>query len=199
MATLSHPSLSDLENRDEFIGRHLSLNVADINAMLTEVGAESLDDLTAQIVPKSILREPFLQMDDAIPEAEALANLKALADQNQVFKSFIGMGYHDTRLPNVITRNVLENPGWYTAYTPYQPEIAQGRLEALLNYQQMIIDLTGMELANASLLDEATAAAEAMALIKRQVRKNKSNVFFVDELCLPQTIDVLKTRADGFG
>ncbi|MGK0443917.1 MAG: glycine dehydrogenase [Bermanella sp.] len=199
MATLSHPSLSELENRNEFIGRHLSLNVADINAMLAEVGADSLDDLTAQIVPKSILREPFLQMDDAIPEAEALANLKALADQNQVFKSFIGMGYHDTRLPNVITRNVLENPGWYTAYTPYQPEIAQGRLEALLNYQQMIIDLTGMELANASLLDEATAAAEAMALIKRQVRKNKSNVFFVDELCLPQTIDVLKTRADGFG
>lgn len=199
MATLSQSSLSDLENRNEFIGRHLSLNVADINAMLAEVGAESLDDLTAQIVPKSILREPFLQMDDAVPEAEALANLKALADQNKVYKSFIGMGYHDTRLPNVITRNVLENPGWYTAYTPYQPEIAQGRLEALLNYQQMVIDLTGMELANASLLDEATAAAEAMALIKRQVRKNKSNVFFVDELCLPQTIDVLKTRADGFG
>ena len=199
MATQSHSSLSELENRNEFLGRHLSLNVADINAMLSEVGAESLDDLTAQIVPKSILREPFLQMDDAIPEAEALANLKALADQNKVYKSFIGMGYHDTRLPNVITRNVLENPGWYTAYTPYQPEIAQGRLEALLNYQQMIIDLTGMELANASLLDEATAAAEAMALIKRQVRKNKSNVFFVDELCLPQTIDVLKTRADGFG
>jgi glycine dehydrogenase len=196
---LSHPSLSELENRNEFIGRHLSLNVADINAMLAEVGADSLDDLTSQIVPKSILREPFLQMDDAVPEAEALANLKALADQNKVYTSFIGMGYHDTRLPNVITRNVLENPGWYTAYTPYQPEIAQGRLEALLNYQQMIIDLTGMELANASLLDEATAAAEAMALIKRQVRKNKSNVFFVDELCLPQTIDVLKTRADGFG
>ncbi|GAA6134942.1 aminomethyl-transferring glycine dehydrogenase [Oceaniserpentilla sp. 4NH20-0058] len=199
MATLSQSSLSELENRNEFIGRHLSLDVADINAMLSEVGADSLDDLTAQIVPKSILREPFLQMADAVPEAEALANLKALADQNKVYKSFIGMGYHDTRLPNVITRNVLENPGWYTAYTPYQPEIAQGRLEALLNYQQMVIDLTGMELANASLLDEATAAAEAMALIKRQVRKNKSNVFFVDELCLPQTIDVLKTRADGFG
>ncbi|NVK38754.1 MAG: aminomethyl-transferring glycine dehydrogenase [Gammaproteobacteria bacterium] len=196
---MSNTRLSDLENRNEFIGRHLSLNVADVNAMLAEVGADSLDDLTAQIVPKSILREPFLEMNDAVPEAEALANLKALADQNKVFKSFIGMGYHDTRLPNVIVRNVLENPGWYTAYTPYQPEIAQGRLEALLNYQHMIIELTGMELANASLLDEATAAAEAMALIKRQVRKNKSNVFFVDELCLPQTIDVLKTRADGFG
>ena len=199
MTTLSRSNLSELENRDEFIGRHLSLNISDINAMLSEVGAESLDDLTQQIVPESILREPFLQMGDAIPEAEALANLKALADENQVFKSYIGMGYHDTSLPNVIVRNVLENPGWYTAYTPYQPEIAQGRLEALLNYQQMVIDMTGMELANASLLDEATAAAEAMALIKRQVRKNKSNVFFVDELCLPQTIDVLKTRAEGFG
>jgi glycine dehydrogenase len=192
-------TLSELENRDEFIGRHLSLNTSDINAMLSEVNADSLDDLTQQIVPESILREPFLQMGDAIPESEALANLKALADQNKVFKSYIGMGYHGTTLPNVITRNVLENPGWYTAYTPYQPEIAQGRLESLLNYQQMVIDMTGMELANASLLDEATAAAEAMALIKRQVRKNKSNVFFVDELCLPQTIDVLKTRADGFG
>lgn len=199
MATLSRSTLSELENRDEFIGRHLSLNIRDINAMLSEVNADSLDDLTAQIVPESILREPFLQMGDAIPESEALANLKALADQNKVFKSYIGMGYHCTTLPNVITRNVLENPGWYTAYTPYQPEIAQGRLESLLNYQQMVIDMTGMELANASLLDEATAAAEAMALIKRQVRKNKSNVFFVDELCLPQTIDVLKTRADGFG
>jgi len=192
-------TLSELENRDEFIGRHLSLNTGDIDAMLSEVNADSLDDLTQQIVPESILREPFLQMGDAIPESEALANLKALADQNKVFKSYIGMGYHGTTLPNVITRNVLENPGWYTAYTPYQPEIAQGRLESLLNYQQMVIDMTGMELANASLLDEATAAAEAMALIKRQVRKNKSNVFFVDELCLPQTIDVLKTRADGFG
>ena len=199
MATLSRSTLSELENRDEFIGRHLSLNIRDINAMLSEVNANSLDDLTAQIVPESILREPFLQMGDAIPESKALANLKALADQNKVFKSYIGMGYHCTTLPNVITRNVLENPGWYTAYTPYQPEIAQGRLESLLNYQQMVIDMTGMELANASLLDEATAAAEAMALIKRQVRKNKSNVFFVDELCLPQTIDVLKTRADGFG
>jgi len=196
---MSKPTLSQLENRDEFIGRHLNLNISDINAMLSEVGAESLDDLTQQIVPKSILREPFLQMGDAIPEREALANLKALADQNKVFTSYIGMGYHDTTLPNVILRNVMENPGWYTAYTPYQPEIAQGRLEALLNYQQMVIDMTGMELANASLLDEATAAAEAMALIKRQVRKNKSNVFFVDDKVLPQTIDVLKTRADGFG
>ena len=133
---MSKPTLSQLENRDEFIGRHLNLNISDINAMLSEVGAESLDDLTQQIVPKSILREPFLQMGDAIPEREALANLKALADQNKVFTSYIGMGYHDTTLPNVILRNVMENPGWYTAYTPYQPEIAQGRLEALLNYNK---------------------------------------------------------------
>ncbi|WP_396587165.1 aminomethyl-transferring glycine dehydrogenase [Bermanella sp. R86510] len=193
------PTLAELENRDEFINRHISDDQTDLQAMLDTVGADSLDDLTQQIVPPSILREPFLQMGDAIPEREALANLKAIASKNKVYTSYIGMGYHDTTLPNVIVRNVLENPGWYTAYTPYQPEIAQGRLEALLNYQQMIIDLTGMELANASLLDEATAAAEAMALIKRQVRKNKSNVFFVDEMCMPQTIDVLKTRADGFG
>ena len=196
---MSKATLSQLENRDEFIQRHLGSNVADVNAMLSDVGASSLDDLTAQIVPGSILREPFLQMGDAIPEREALASLKALASENQVFTSYIGMGYHETTLPNVILRNVLENPGWYTAYTPYQPEIAQGRLESLLNYQQMVIDMTGMELANASLLDEATAAAEAMALMKRVVRKNKSNVFFVDENVLPQTIDVLKTRAEGFG
>lgn len=196
---MSKATLSQLENRDEFIARHLGSNVADVNAMLAEVGASSLEDLTQQIVPKSILREPFLSMGDAIPEREALSDLKALASENQVFTSYIGMGYHETTLPNVILRNVLENPGWYTAYTPYQPEIAQGRLESLLNYQQMVIDMTGMELANASLLDEATAAAEAMALMKRVVRKNKSNVFFVDENVLPQTIDVLRTRAEGFG
>ncbi len=196
---MSKETLSQLENRDEFIGRHLSTQQAHIDSMLQVVGAESLDDLTAQIVPSAILREPFLQMGDALPERAALANLKDMVSENQLFTSYIGMGYHDTSLPNVIVRNVLENPGWYTAYTPYQPEIAQGRLEAILNFQHMVIDMTGMELANASLLDEATAAAEAMALIKRQVRKNKSNVFFVDELCLPQTIDVLKTRATGFG
>ncbi len=196
---MSKPTLSQLENRNEFIERHLSTDESDVQAMLSEVGADSLENLAEQIVPKSILRAPFLQMGDAVPEREALANLKALASQNDVFTSYIGMGYHDTTLPNVVLRNVLENPGWYTAYTPYQPEIAQGRLEALLNYQQMVIDMTGMELANASLLDEATAAAEAMALIKRVVRKNKSNTFYVDENCLPQTIDVLKTRAEGFG
>ena len=196
---MTKPTLAQLENRDEFINRHLSLDATDLNAMLEAVGATSLDDLTRQIVPENILRDAFLQMGDAMPEREALAYLKSVARQNKVYRSFIGMGYHDTSLPTVILRNVLENPGWYTAYTPYQPEIAQGRLEALLNYQQMVIDMTGMELANASLLDEATAAAEAMALIKRVVKKNKSNAFFVDENCLPQTIDVIKTRAYGFG
>jgi glycine dehydrogenase len=131
-------------------------------------------------------------------EHEALAKLKAIAAKNIVRKSLIGMGYYDTLTPKVILRNLLENPGWYTAYTPYQAEIAQGRLEALLNYQQMVIDLTGMELANASLLDEATAAAEAMTMARR-ASKSKSNAFFVDAACFPQTLDVVKTRAGYFG
>ena len=131
-------------------------------------------------------------------EAEVLGYLKGVASKNQIFTSCIGMGYHGTLTPNVILRNVLENPGWYTAYTPYQPEIAQGRLEALLNFQQLSIDLTGMELASASLLDEATAAAEAMALAKRQA-KSKSNLFFIDHDCHPQTISVVRTRAEAFG
>jgi glycine dehydrogenase len=139
-----------------------------------------------------------MPLADARPEAEALAVLKTIAGKNRVNKSLIGMGYNDTLTPKVIVRNVLENPGWYTAYTPYQAEIAQGRLEALLNYQQMVIDLTGLELANASLLDEATAAAEAMTMARR-VSKSKSNLFFVDEACFPQTIDVIKTRAGFFG
>ncbi|MEC8908446.1 MAG: aminomethyl-transferring glycine dehydrogenase [Pseudomonadota bacterium] len=167
--------------------------------MLAAVGADSLESLTSEIVPADILRDAFLSFGEATPEAEALARLKSVAAQNKVFKSYIGLGYHDVIMPPVILRNVLENPGWYTAYTPYQPEIAQGRLEALLNFQQMIIDFTGMELANASLLDEGTAAAEAMAMAKRSVRKNKSNTFYVDELCLPQTIDVVRTRAEAFG
>src|SRR5690606_12497741 len=132
-------------------------------------------------------------------EAEALAALKAIAGKNRIFKSYIGMGYYDTYLPPVIQRNVLENPGWYTAYTPYQPEISQGRLEGLLSYQQMIVDLSGLDMANASLLDEATAAAEAMALSKRQMKKNKSDNFFVADDVHPQTLAVVKTRAEHFG
>ncbi len=201
MTTLT---LSELEQRDNFIGRHIACNGAgpDNNeeaALLSAIGADSLEALTAEIVPADILRQPFLDIADSRSEPEALNYLQSLAAKNKVFKSYIGLGYHDTIMPPVILRNVLENPGWYTAYTPYQPEIAQGRLEALLNFQQMVIDFTGMELANASLLDEGTAAAEAMAMAKRSVRKNKANAFYVDENCLPQTIDVVKTRAAAFG
>lgn len=201
---MSTPSLRQLEQRDNFVSRHIASDGAGYDLreeadMLAAVGADSLESLTSEIVPADILRDAFLSFGEATPEAEALARLKSVAAQNKVFKSYIGLGYHDVIMPPVILRNVLENPGWYTAYTPYQPEIAQGRLEALLNFQQMIIDFTGMELANASLLDEGTAAAEAMAMAKRSVRKNKSNTFYVDELCLPQTIDVVRTRAEAFG
>jgi glycine dehydrogenase len=199
-----HLSLQQLEQRDNFVGRHIAsdgagINHNEANAMLAAIGAESLQGLTAEIVPADILRPAFLDIADSRSEYEALGYLRAMANRNKVFKSYIGLGYHDTIIPPVILRNVLENPGWYTAYTPYQPEIAQGRLEALLNYQQMVIDMTGMELANASLLDEGTAAAEAMAMAKRSVKKNKSNCFYIDENCLPQTIDVVKTRAEAFG
>ena len=166
--------------------------------MLDAIGAASVDALIAETVPAAIRLPAPLPLPASRPEAEALATLKAVAEKNIINKSLIGMGYADTLTPTVIQRNVLENPGWYTAYTPYQAEIAQGRLEALLNYQQMVIDLTGMELANASLLDEATAAAEAMTMARR-VSKAKSNLFFVDATCFPQTIDVLKTRAGYFG
>jgi len=192
-------SLNDLEFRDAFITRHNGPDEKQQTAMLKAVKATSLEDLTDQIVPESIKLETALSLESATPEPEALNYLKAVAEQNDVYKSYIGMGYHDTFVPNVILRNVMENPGWYTAYTPYQPEIAQGRLEALINYQQMIIDLTGMEIANASLLDEASAAAEAMAMAKRSVRKNKSNAFFVDQNTHPQTLDVLRTRAEYYG
>ncbi|AJQ96544.1 aminomethyl-transferring glycine dehydrogenase [Gynuella sunshinyii] len=197
--TTGSKTLLQLQNHDEFLYRHIGSKEADIQAMLTTSGAESLEDLVQQIVPDSIRLKEELALAEGVPESVALNELHAMARQNIICKNYIGMGYHDTKVPNVILRNVLENPGWYTAYTPYQPEIAQGRLEALLNFQQMIIDLTGMEMANASLLDEATAAAEAMAMAKRSVRKNKSQLFFVDENVLPQTLDVVKTRAEFFG
>ena len=192
------PSLTDLEQTDDFIRRHIGPDAAEQQAMLQTLGVESLDELISQTVPGSILRKEPLDMAGPRAEAEVLSYLKGIASRNEVYTSCIGMGYHGTLLPNVILRNVLENPGWYTAYTPYQPEIAQGRLEALLNFQQLTIDLTGMELASASLLDEATAAAEAMALAKR-VAKNKSNLFFVDHDCHPQVISVVRTRAEAFG
>ncbi|MGE5466045.1 MAG: aminomethyl-transferring glycine dehydrogenase [Ignavibacteria bacterium] len=193
-----HLPLSALEQQDEFLSRHIGHDGYDMAAMLVAVKAASLDELIGQTVPASIRLEKPLPLSGPQREHEALAKLKTIASKNVLKKSLIGLGYYDTLLPKVILRNVLENPGWYTAYTPYQAEIAQGRLEALLNYQQMVIDLTGMELANASLLDEATAAAEAMTTARR-VSKSASNKFFVDADCFPQTIDVVKTRAGFFG
>ena len=191
-------TLYELEQHDDFVARHIGPSAADTAAMLDVVGADSLGALMQSTVPASILLTEPLALDGSRTEAETLAYLKQLAGQNRVAKSYIGMGYYDTFVPPVILRNVLENPGWYTAYTPYQPEISQGRLEGLLNYQQMITDLTGMDIANASLLDEATAAAEAMTLCKRS-NKLKSKQFFVSSDVHPQTIDVLKTRAEHFG
>ena len=192
------PALAALEQRDAFVHRHIGPNANEIESMLSTIGAPDLEALIAQTVPEDIRLRAPLALEPAKPEHEALSALRLLAQRNIVRKSLMGMGYYGTHTPAVILRNVMENPGWYTAYTPYQAEIAQGRLEALLNYQQMVIDLTGMELANASLLDEATAAAEAMAMARR-VSKSKSNAFFVDEACFPQTIDVVRTRAAYFG
>ncbi|WP_095081846.1 aminomethyl-transferring glycine dehydrogenase [Pseudomonas sp. Irchel s3h17] len=192
------PTLSQLRDPNVFLRRHLGPDTAEQQAMLDSLGLGSRIELIEQTVPPGILLNRELELPPALDEEAALAKLRGYADQNQVWTSLIGMGYHGTLTPAVILRNVLENPGWYTAYTPYQPEIAQGRLEALLNFQQLTIDLTGLELANASLLDEATAAAEAMALAKRMA-KSKSNLFFVDEHCHPQTISVVRTRAEGFG
>ncbi|MBV4461388.1 aminomethyl-transferring glycine dehydrogenase [Pseudomonas sp. COR58] len=192
------PSLSQLRDPQAFLRRHLGPDAAEQQAMLDSLGLGSRIELIEQTVPPGIRLNRELDLPPALDEQAALAKLRGYAEQNQVWISLIGMGYHGTVTPAVILRNVLENPGWYTAYTPYQPEIAQGRLEALLNFQQLIIDLTGLELANASLLDEATAAAEAMALAKR-VAKSRSNLFFVDENCHPQTVSVVRTRAEGFG
>ncbi|WP_414675083.1 aminomethyl-transferring glycine dehydrogenase [Luteibacter sp.] len=191
-------SLRDLENHGAFIERHIGPNDTEIAEMLRVVGHASLDALTDAIVPGSIKSPAPLALPRAVTEEEALAKIRAIADRNTVFRSFIGQGYHGTLTPNVILRNVLENPAWYTAYTPYQAEISQGRMEALINFQTMVADLTGMDISNASLLDEGTAAAEAMTLAKRSA-KSKSNVFFVSKDVHPQTLEVLRTRADGIG
>ncbi|TVL18777.1 aminomethyl-transferring glycine dehydrogenase [Shewanella algae] len=196
---MTKQTLTQLEQHELFIRRHIGSDALQQQEMLNYVGAESLEDLTAQIVPESIRLNRDLAVGEACGEAEGLAYIKGLAKQNKVFKSYIGMGYYGTEVPNVILRNVLENPGWYTAYTPYQPEIAQGRLEAVLNFQQMSMDLSGLDLASASLLDEATAAAEAMALAKRVSKAKKANIFFVADDVFPQTLDVVKTRAECFG
>lgn len=190
--------LQSLSTQNEFVGRHNGPKLSDQQNMLEAINAVSLDALISETVPANIRLEQPMTLAEAKSEADMLAAMKQFAKQNQVKRTFIGQGYYNTFTPNVILRNVLENPGWYTAYTPYQPEISQGRLESLLNFQQMVIDLTGMEIANASLLDEATAAAEAMTLCKR-AGKSKSNVFFVADDVHPQTIEVVKTRAKFIG
>ena len=189
-----------LNPTDHFIDRHLGPRRSERDAMLNELGVASLDALIEQTIPANIRLDGKLNLETPRSESEILTELRALAANNQTYRTFIGMGYYDCIMPPVILRNVFENPSWYTQYTPYQAEIAQGRLEALLNFQTMITDFTGMEIANASLLDEATAAAEAMTLCLRQrPRKSKANTFFVSELCHPQTIGVVQTRAEPLG
>jgi glycine dehydrogenase len=197
--TLIDSPFTRLEDQREFIRRHIGPGDEQVEHMLSTLGVDSLEALVESTLPASIYDDVALELPQARSEFETLARLRDIANRNVVKHSMIGMGYHDTITPPVILRNILENPGWYTAYTPYQAEISQGRLEAMLNFQQMICDLTAMELANASLLDEATAAAEAMATLKRVNRKNKSTRFLVDQRILPQTLDVLRTRAAHFG
>ncbi len=196
MTQNASPSLRDLEHHEAFIERHIGPNDAEIAHMLRTVGHDSLEAMTDAIVPAQIKSTAPLALPDAMTEVDALNKIRAIASKNKVFKSFIGQGYYGTHTPNVILRNILENPAWYTAYTPYQAEISQGRMEALINFQTMVADLTGMDISNASLLDEATAAGEAMTLAKRSA-KSKSNVFFVADDVHPQTLEVLRTRADG--
>src|SRR4030088_3790161 len=181
-----------------FVRRHIGPSPRDVAAMMEPVGAKSLSELMAQTLPPSIRQKTPLHLGRALSETEALAHMGELASQNQVFTSLIGQGYSGTILPAVIQRNILENPAWYTAYTPYQPEISQGRLEALFHFQTMICDLTGLDVANASLLDEATAAAEAMALAERAAH-GKAQYFFVYFEVHPQTLAVLRTRAEPLG
>ncbi len=191
-------TLTALEHHSAFVPRHIGPGEAEVAAMLEALGASSLDELLQQTVPEAILQDQPPALGDSHTEEETLDYLRNMVSRNTRCKSFIGMGYHGTHTPAVIGRNVLENPGWYTAYTPYQPEVAQGRLEALINFQQMTLDLTGLDLASASLLDEGTAAGETMGLARRVSKNKKSNLFYVDENCHPQTIDVIKTRAAGF-
>src|SRR6185436_9611411 len=200
MAVLEKTGVAELlAPSDTFPRRHLGPSDADVAEMLKTIGLPSLQALIDATVPKSIRLEKPLQLPAARSESEALAELKALASRNHVFRSYLGMGYSDTHTPAVIQRNILENPGWYTAYTPYQPEIAQGRLEALLNFQTMVADLTGLPVANASLLDEGTAAAEAMALTLGVVAHGEHPRYLIDSRCHPQTIAVVKTRAEARG
>ncbi|KAJ2908997.1 glycine decarboxylase subunit P, partial [Coemansia aciculifera] len=185
---------------DTFLRRHNGPRDSDVEAMLQALGFGSLDEMVAATVPASIrLSSPLEIADSEYAEKELLAKLKAIAQKNQVFRSFIGTGYTDVVVPPVILRNILENPGWYTQYTPYQPEISQGRLESLLNFQTVVTDLTGLPATNGSLLDEGSAAGEALVVCLNSARKKTRNAFFADHNCHPQTLAVLKTRAEGFG
>jgi glycine dehydrogenase len=188
-----------LDTRNEFIARHIGPRERDIVAMLQQLGYDSLEAMSASVIPDSIKGTSVLNLPEGLSETAALAEIKAIADKNKQFKTYIGQGYYGTLTPAPILRNLLENPAWYTAYTPYQPEISQGRLEALLNFQTMICDLTGLQIANASLLDEATAAAEAMTFCKRLAKNKASQTFFASQHCHPQTLDVLRTRAEPLG
>src|SRR5262249_1709238 len=183
---------------DDFARRHIGPSPADVRRMLDAVGVASIDELIEQTVPGTIRQRAPLDLGPPLSEREALQKLRSVAARNKVLTSLIGQGYYGTVLPPVIQRNILENPAWYTASTPYQSEISQGRLEALLNFQTMIVDLTGLEIANASLLDEATAAAEAMAMCRR-IARSQATAFFVDHDCHPQSIAVLRTRAEPLG
>ena len=190
-------------NTNSFQLRHIGPNQKEQETMLAAIKADTLEQLISETVPDNIRLKEDLDLAPAMSEYEYLAHINELSEKNKVYKSYIGLGYHEAIVPSVIQRNILENPGWYTAYTPYQAEIAQGRLEALLNYQTMVCDLTGMELANASLLDESTAAAEAMALLfdvrERAKKKAGANKFFVSEEILPQTLSLLQTRSTPIG
>jgi glycine dehydrogenase len=194
---------TNLDKNNSFASRHIGPDESEVESMLEHIGVSSLDELVASIVPSSIRMKGPLNLPGPLTEAGLLNELAKTAKLNKVFKSYIGLGYYDCVTPGVIQRNILENPGWYTQYTPYQAEISQGRLEALLNFQTMVSDLTGMEIANASLLDEATAAAEAMTMLHRvkdkKLKGDLANNFFVSEQCFPQTIDLLKTRAEPLG
>src|SRR6185436_10342616 len=195
---MNAPLKTTTEAATTFVRRHIGPSPRDIDAMLETVGAKTLAALMGETLLSSIRQKTPLDLGRALSETEALAHMSELAAQNQAFTSLIGQGYSGTILPAVIQRNILENPAWYTAYTPYQPEISQGRLEALFNFQTMICDLTGLDVANASLLDEATAAAEAMALAERAAQA-KAKSFFVDAEVHPQTLAVLRTRAEPLG
>src|SRR5258705_7787077 len=196
--TIKHVEAA-IPSAESFVPRHVGPDDRDVAEMLKTLGFASLDALIDATVPRKIRLRQGLSLPKGLTELEVLTYFRALAARNQVFRSFIGMGYSDCVTPPVIQRNVLENPAWYTAYTPYQAEIAQGRLEALLNFQTMVIDLTALEIANASLLDEATAAAEAMTMSYGIKGREGKEIFFVSDSCHPQTIDVVRTRAAARG